>query len=305
MNKINNNYLNKNIKERNAKTKCKKGVIYKIEIYNNRIPNCHTLKSNYLIVIIFLFFQKLLKEFSKEEVNAHSSIITIKIKQSGLQNIFNDGNSCYRNKMFALPDEVIINNVKQNNISAKYDFKGTDNTIQLKWNEDSDNWGCLFKNCININEIDFSQFNFSQDIQGNYMFCNCRSLTSININDFGKVKLKDAGSFFRNMASITSLNLSNFDMSEVTDIGWMFAGCTSLTSLDLSNLHINSINIPVTHTFWECSNLEYINLNNTHFNLANEELISAKKNLVFCNQDTEIIKKINEYGCPINDCSEN
>ena len=54
-------------------------------------------------------------------------------------------------------------------------------------------------------------------------------------------------------------------MSEVTDIGWMFHGCSSLTSLDLTCFQTNSITEPVTHMFWECPNLEYINLNNTNF----------------------------------------
>ena len=112
------------------------------------------------------------------------------------------------------------------------------------------------------------------------MFRGCKSLTSLNINDFGKVKLKDGGSFFREMISMTSLNLSNFDMSEVTDIGWMFAGSTSLTSLDLSCLHSNNITVDVTHIFWNCTNLEYINLNNTKFRINNDSMfMSKKKNL--------------------------
>ena len=95
-------------------------------------------------------------------------------------------------------------------------------------------------------------------------------------------------------------------MSEVTDIGWMFQGCTSLTSLDLTCLQYNSLSEPVTHTFWECTNLEYINLNNVHFILANDnEFISAKKNIVFCNQNNGIINKFSVIECKLNDCSEN
>ena len=151
------------------------------------------------MIIIFLIFYNLINEISLN-INIHSSIITIKINETGSQNIYYDGTKCHSGK-FDPPDEIIINNEKQNSISAKYDFETTDNIIQLKWNEKRENWGCLFQNCIKIIEIDFSQFDFSQSIQGNSMFWGCTSITSLNINDFGKVKLKDAGSIFREMSS--------------------------------------------------------------------------------------------------------
>ena len=201
---------------------------------------------------------------------------------------------------------MYINDEIQNNISAQYNFTKEDNVIKLVWYESRENWGCLFKFCDKITEIDFSEFDFSKSIEGNMMFFRCKSLTSLNINDFGTVKLKDGGSFFREMISMTSLNLSNFDMSEVTDIGWMFAGSTSLTSLDLSCLHSNNITVYVTHIFWNCINLEYINLNNTKFRIKNDSMfMSTKKNFVICNNDERIIEEVYKYGCPIIDCSDN
>ena len=95
-------------------------------------------------------------------------------------------------------------------------------------------------------------------------------------------------------------------MSQVADIGWMFASSTSLTSLDLSCLHKNNIKVRVERLFWNCPNLEYINLNNTKFALANNSyFITAKKNLVICNNDERIIEEVKKYGCPIIDCSDN
>ena len=258
-----------------------------------------------MLIFAFLFFLNILQECSLTKVKAYYSIITIKINSSGRQKILFDGGSCDRNELYDPPDEIIINNARQYTIQTQYDFETTNNVIQLKWNQKRENWGCLFKYCRKINEIDFSQFDFSQNIHGNKMLFGCSSVTSLNINDFGKVKLIDAGSFFRQMSSLTSLNLSNFDMSGVTDIGWMFQGCTSLTSLDLTCLQTNSITEPVNHIFWECPNLEYINLNNTQFIVNdNIEFILAKKNLVFCNQDEGIIAKFSRIECPLNDCSE-
>ena len=108
------------------------------------------------------------------------------------------------------------------------------------------------------------------------------------------------------MSSLISLNLSNFDMSEVTDIGWMFIGCSSLKSLDLSNFYTDSVTCDVEHLFNECINLEYINLKNAHFK-PHDSLFSftAKKNVVFCNEDPRIISKVEGYGCAVINCSEN
>ena len=264
-------------------------------------------KINNLLLIIIFIINNFIKEYQLKFAEVYSSNITIKIKETGIQKIFFDGKTCYSTRpKFPYPDEVYINDEIQNNISAQYNFTKEDNVIKLVWYESRENWGCLFKYCDKITEIDFSEFDFSKSIEGNMMFRGCKSLTSLNINDFGKVKLKDGGSFFREIISMTSLNLSNFDMSEVTDIGWMFAGSTSLTSLDLSCLHSNNITVYVTHIFWNCLNLEYINLNNTKFRIQNDSMfMSTKKNFVICNNDERIIEEVKKYGCPIIDCSDN
>ena len=284
----NESYINQNSKNKNIK----------ISHFRRKLNN--------LIILIILIFNNCLKECELSLIDSHSSNITIKIKESGINSIFFDGD-CFSSRLkFDYPDEVYINNKKQTSITPQYDFTKENNVIKLVWHKSRENWGCLFRNCEKITEIDFSQFDFSKSIEGNMIFLNCKSVTSLNINDFGTVKLKDAGSFFRGMTSLTSLNLSNFDMSQVTDIGWMFASSTSLTSLDLSCLHKNNIKVRVERLFWNCPNLEYINLNNTKFALANNSyFITAKKNLVICNNDEGIIEEVKKYGCPIIDCTDN
>ena len=227
-------FKDNNFVRRNENSK-KENKIYKYKYKNDGYL---ILKHNHLMIIIFLFIHNILKGYSKDNIIVGSSIITIKINQTGIQNIFNGENGCYRDK-FDPPDKVIINNIEKNDISAQYDLQQANN----------------------INEIDFSQFDFNQKIKGNSMFYGCRSLTSLNLNDFGKVKLLDAGAFFLGMSSLISLNLSNFDMSEVTDIGSMFYDCSLLTSLDLSSFQINS-NPAAPWIFRGCSKLEYVNFKN-------------------------------------------
>ena len=257
MYKINDNSLqkaenNNKSKKGNVQSNYNNEAIFKNSSYKNKMLIYQFIKQ----IIILLSFQNLLKECS--QAKAYSSIITIKIKKSGRQNILFGGDSCFGDSKFTTPDEVIINNAKQYYNSIQYDFEETDNIIQLKWHNFSENWGCLFKECINI----------------------CKSLTTLNLNDFGTVQLKDAGSLFRDMTSLISLNLSNFDFSEVTDIGCLFNGCRSLTSLDLSNVQFDNTNIYTYKLFWDCFSLGYVNLKQVYFN-PNNMLSSTKKNYCF------------------------
>ena len=302
INSIKNIEINQNIINRTQNKK----IGFLTMNLGNLGSNYFNPKWNYLTIIFSLIFINLIQTFSQEKIDVHSSIITIKINKTGYQNIYSSETQCLDKIKFDPPNNVIINGLNITNFSDVYYLEKEENIIELHWNNRKENWGCLFYNCINIVEIDFSKFDFSQNIYGNQMFFNCTSITSLNMNDFGVVKLKDAGSIFRNMTSLTSLNLSNFNVSEATDIGGMFWGCKSLKSLDLSNFKINNLARNVELLFANCTKLEYINLNNVHFNPGNNyEFISSQKNLVFCSDDEGIIEKILENKCAINDCTDN
>ena len=177
-----------------------KSNIRKNKNHKNKIINYFNPRRNYLMIIFFLIFNNLISEFLQAIINDYSSNITIKINKSGMQKIYFTGDSCYHNRKFELPNKVFINNREiEEVVLNEYSLEEEQNTIKLQWNERKENWGCLFKDCINIVEIDFSQFDYSQNIYGNNMFSNCASVTLFNMNDFGIVKLKDAGSIFRDI----------------------------------------------------------------------------------------------------------
>ena len=120
------------------------------KIYKYKKASSLILKPNFLMIILFLFFNNIIKGYSKKKIIISSSIITIKINQTGMQNIFNGEDSCYRD-MFDPPNKVIINNIEQNPMSARCYLEKEENIIKLKWNDARENWGCLFKDCSNIN----------------------------------------------------------------------------------------------------------------------------------------------------------
>ena len=105
-----------------------KNRTYKSKNRIYRYKNVYWISSNnnFLIVILYLVFHNLLKEYSQTIINISSSIITIKINQTGMQNIFSGEKTCWAAK-FDPPDKVIINNIEENDVSSQYDLKKTKN----------------------------------------------------------------------------------------------------------------------------------------------------------------------------------
>jgi len=200
----------------------------------------------------------------------------------------------------------IINGKQQDEIKYKYDFNNITNIVKIVWKNSVSNYNCLFHGCINIIDIDFSEFDFSKKISANSMFYNCKSLTSLNLHDFGIINLNNTGSMFRKCESLIYLNLSNFNTTEDTDMGNMFSECKSLTTLDLSNFQTQKVNV-ISRIFENCTKLEYINLKNAHFHsgVLTEDIISDKINLVICTNDNIIKEIVKRYQCVVVDCSEN
>ena len=144
----------------------------KFNNFNNKNEYCFT------IIIIFLIFHNFSYRFElgfkQRKIYSLSSNITIKIQGIDIQSIFyGSGGS------FPLPNEIYINDIKQNDIKDKYNFNKYLNIVKLVWSSTFSQCNYLFKDCSNIIEIDFSQFSFSNGLYGYRMFYKCTSLTSV------------------------------------------------------------------------------------------------------------------------------
>ena len=114
--------------------------------------------------------------------------------------------------------------------------------------------GYWFQDCINLEEVDFTNFNSSDVTYMGSAFYNCQNLTSVNFGDFDTSNVTDMGWMFYNCKSLTSLNLSSFNTSNVTDMRYMFYNCQNLTSLDLSNFNTSNVT-NMSWMFYNCINL--------------------------------------------------
>ena len=120
---------------------------------------------------------------------------------------------CYPPPPF--PDEVYINEDKQNQIQSNYYFNDTKNIIKLLWKTSINTAYCMFKSCSKITEINLSNFDTSKITSISYIFYGCSS-------------------------SLTSLDLSNFNLSNAQHFEKPFEGCISLKYINLKNSNIKS-----------------------------------------------------------------
>ena len=288
---------------------------YKVAKYKNtknnlkRIHNTSNNKKryNFIITMIFLVILNVSYQLKQSMIFSFSSEITLKIEGLGMLNIFYGGNSCNAG-IFPRPDEIYINDNRQNDINDKYDFENPFNVIKLVWSNTNNNCNCLFKNCSNIIEIDFSKFDFTSGLNGYQMFYNCISLTSVNLYSSGTIIIHNLVEMFSYCKSLSSIDLYKFNISGIRDTSGMFRSCHSLTSLDLINFSNSNLN-KGDYMFYDCPNLIYVNYMYGHYCHANNpslsHFISAPKNIVFCSYCSARITSLVTTQCAINDCTSN
>jgi len=204
----------------------------------------------YLIILLLktIFF----KLTHQNSIMYKDSIITLKVSQSGMQNIFNGGTR---------PDEILIDSERKESIANGYSLNPT-NIVKLIWTNDITDCNNMFEGCNSIIEINFTNFDATQCTTTAEMFRNCQSLISLDFSGFITSKLlKNMANMFLNCKSLISLNFSNFVTSEVGNFGHMLCNCESLKWVDVSNLNTEKVTL-LDNMFKGCKNLTSVNLSN-------------------------------------------
>ena len=261
------------------------------------------------IIKLYLIFSSLYIECRQRQIYSEFSYITLKTNVTGYSKIFSDEYPCG-------PDEVWINNINLSDTRInEYFLNNSNDIVKLIWYEEPFTMNSIFKNCINISEIDLSHFDASQIDDMKYMFYGCSSLTSLDLSDFETGQVIEMNFMFYGCSALTSLDLSDFDTGQVCDMNSIFYGCSSLTSLDLSNFDTSNVfnmnsmfsgcsslssldislfsfqNIPINNIFNGCTNLEFINMENVdaqNNNIISLIINSISNNLLVCSKGIEL-----------------
>ena len=213
------------------------------------------IKQNFLFnnIIILFLVQTIFKVNSLISFSSKKSIVTLRVNESGIQKIFNDGTK---------PDEIQIDEIiHQNPIKNFYNLNST-NIVKLIWTNNIIDCFSMFSECNSIIEMNFINFDASYCINTTNMFSNCHSLISLDLSGFTtSTNLNSIANIFWNCYSLISLNLSGFDTSQVTNFGHLFCNCNSLKLVDVSNLNTENAQV-LDNLFYGCKSLISVNLSN-------------------------------------------
>ena len=189
--------------------------------------------------------------------NNFLSEVNLVIKGKGNQNLLS-------NKFEYTPSEVIVNGKsKQCNKTCNLDEEI--NNITLKFNGTIKSCYFMFRNLVNITEIDLSNFDTSQVTNMESMFHHCENMKKINLENINTSSVETMLSLFDACYKLTSVDLSKFDTSKVKTLRLMFWNCRNLKFLDLSNFDTSQVT-DIYSIFWGCESLIYLNINSFKFN---------------------------------------
>ena len=243
-----------------------------------------------LLTALLLFTSSLSKNYI-HIIYSQSSNISIKVNATGVIYYYHlEGQHFHCNELYTRPNKVYLNGKDEGSPTYSMYINDTNDIIKLSWTTIT-SAACLFGGCINIREIDLTEFDTSGLTRMNNMFSGCSGLTSIIMSNLDTSKVDIMEYMFHSCRSLTSLDLSSFDTRKVTSMDRLFEGCTSLTFLNLSSfqtpvvkklnslfencISLTSIYFPLLETtnyvqidkvFYGCTSLKSLDLSNfTYF----------------------------------------
>ena len=216
------------------------------------------IKNLILIFIVSFFFIS--------EVNiiifSKNSKISLVIYKNGTQDFLHQS-------FYVDPSDVIINGIsKIDNCKKKCELEDDYNNITLIFEDPIISCSNMFKNLINITEINLENFDMSEVTNMFSMFSGCSNLEKINFgNNLDTSSVSNMNYLFQDCKNLKSIDLSNFDTSNVVYIDNIFSGCKSIKSIDLSNFNTSKIE-GTYYLFSNCFELISIDLSSfetSHF----------------------------------------
>ena len=162
-----------------------------------------------------------------------------------------------------LPDEVYIDDVKQDEAKSIYQLEGDFRFLNIKliWYNPFNDASCMFYECDKISGIDLSNFDTSNLVNTDRMFSGCQLLNTINLANFDTSKVTKMYKMFYNCNTLYHLDLSTFITSKVENMADMFGLCGSLKTLKISSFDTTLVK-DMTGMFEKCNYLTSLNLNN-------------------------------------------
>jgi len=111
-----------------------------------------------------------------------------------------------------------------------------------------------FKNCSNLVDVDFTNFDSSSVTSALLAFQNCTNLENVTFPIGFCNNCTSFGGLFLDCTSIEDVDIRNIDTSNARDIDSMFSGCTALKNVDLRGIQTSGVEY-FSYMFSDCTNL--------------------------------------------------
>ena len=171
--------------------------------------------------------------------------------------------------------DLFINDVQEKYTKCStFKEEGT-YTIKLKLKIRIKDCSYMFCNCVNITNIDFSNFDSRSINNMCRMFYNCENLTDIDFSSFNTSKVTNMYSLFEQCYNLTTADLTSFETDNVTNISRMFYGCKNLKKVDLSSFDDDNFD-EFKGIFEDCNSLSEVKITKTFFDRIQAEIPSEK-----------------------------
>ena len=244
-------------------------------------------------------------KISKEILNQENQIINF-ISKSNLDKLIEEDEQygIYNNELYINNEDIekntdiyINNKPIQFQLTYKFENEGN-NIITIIMKKQIKSISCLFRNCFNLINIDFSKFN-TKDIENmNNMFYNCTSLTNIDLSNFNTENVIDFSCMFVNCYSLKQIQLFNFKTYNCVEMSGMFYNCFALTNINLFNFDTRNV-VNMCCMFYKCYSLKILDLSNFNTSKVTNmacmfQECSSLVNLNLSSFDTSQVKKMNQ-----------
>ena len=229
----------------------------KNNIKSFQIINLKIKKRNLFQIFYFILFSLINcilaeKVFNYRKLN-NDNIIKLNIKNEGFQKVVGSK---------ILPDEVYLNGKLTNINTSGYitiNKNNNGNEITLVWKKKLDSCENLFDSCVNITEIDLSNFDTSGVTSMVSMFFDCRKLKYINFENINTSSVTNMSMMFQNCQELTELDLSMFQTPKLKSMDYMFTNANSIYLLDITSFDTSQV-ISIKYMFFGMQSLMYIDL---------------------------------------------
>jgi len=138
--------------------------------------------------------------------------------------------------------DIFINGIKSDYKNSFEANKKGIYCIKIIFKKNIKNCREMFKECMNIIEIDLSCFDTKTVTDMNMMFCRCDNLKEIDLSNFNTENVINMDSMFSECYNLRHLNISSFNTKKVENMYSMFA-YTGLNYLDISSFDFNNCDI--------------------------------------------------------------